>query len=260
MIFKAFNPLEYFEHEVPPESSDWGRWINGEELTFKSEFAQYCWWQILQINDDFIDWDGSAKHYAKYIGDPVDGELDEFNRRSRLLTQDFDEAVNVASLAISSVKHPSQFEIDGLICKLTTGDQKRFIQSLAAYALICFDTAIAALKNNDASIASEFFMYATGGMHLIEWYKKNLYGKAGPLSASDAARRGGHARRDRDPRTLELLQVNECWNEWQASPSRYKSKSDFARDMLDKYTHLISEKTITDLCRKWEKANRRSAG
>ncbi|MDP2225801.1 hypothetical protein [Nitrosomonas sp.] len=62
----------------------------------------------------------------------------------------------------------------------------------------------------------------------------------------------------RDPKQKEKKFVYVCWQEWQDNPERYASKAAFARDMLDKCEHLVSNKIIEDWCREWEKPN--SAG
>lgn len=259
MKFKAFNPLEYFEGEQPPDSSDWDDWIKGKEPTFNQNFALYCWWQVGRVMNDFLDWDKSAKHHAKYIGDPVDGEVDELSGKSKLLIQEFNEATSIASLAINSVEHPNEFRIENVIFQEAKGNYRKVVQSYAAYTLLCFDKAITALKNNDAPIASEYFMYANGGMNIISEYQKTFPGEVNssdvvkPLSVIEISRKGGRARWENDPRNFEKSQVKECWLAWQSHPNSYKSKAEFARDMLDKYEHLKTEKTITDWCRDWEK-------
>lgn len=55
------------------------------------------------------------------------------------------------------------------------------------------------------------------------------------------------------PKQSEKLFIQDCWQEWQSHPLRYKDKSAFATDMLEKSEHLTSLKKITDWCREWEK-------
>lgn len=71
-------------------------------------------------------------------------------------------------------------------------------------------------------------------------------------SATSAARKKAIAKHMKDPRTLDKAFVKECWQCWRESPSKYRSKAAFARDMLDKVEHLESTKKIEDWCRKWE--------
>ncbi|MDP2323803.1 MAG: hypothetical protein Q8N51_07215 [Gammaproteobacteria bacterium] len=60
------------------------------------------------------------------------------------------------------------------------------------------------------------------------------------------------ARHSRDPKQADKKFVYECYRDWRANPSRYKSKAAFARDMLDKCEHLESQKKIEDWVRKWD--------
>lgn len=55
------------------------------------------------------------------------------------------------------------------------------------------------------------------------------------------------------PKILDKIFIKECWFEWQKDKSKYKSKSAFARDMVNKCEHLESEKVIEGYCRDWEK-------
>ena len=58
----------------------------------------------------------------------------------------------------------------------------------------------------------------------------------------------------KDPKQVAKLNVKECWERWQKNPNEYKSKSAFARAMLEKYEALESQKVITDRwCAEWER-------
>jgi hypothetical protein len=59
-----------------------------------------------------------------------------------------------------------------------------------------------------------------------------------------------------DPKTQQKEKVRECWCAWQVTPKSYRTKAAFARDMLEKYEHLTSQKKIEDWCREWEKAKK----
>lgn len=75
---------------------------------------------------------------------------------------------------------------------------------------------------------------------------------------SEEARRTGRAAHDQDPKKIAKQKAKEfvydCWKGWRAKPSSYKSKAEFARDMLDKCEELRSQKKIEDWCRLWEKS------
>lgn len=65
-----------------------------------------------------------------------------------------------------------------------------------------------------------------------------------------------------DPKQAVKQQVRECWNDWKNGLRSYKSKSAFARDMLDKFptqkdekgrqTGLESQRVIERWCKEWE--------
>lgn len=46
--------------------------------------------------------------------------------------------------------------------------------------------------------------------------------------------------------------VRDCWERWQKNRHEYKSKSAFARAMLDKYDRLGSQRVIERWCKEWE--------
>jgi hypothetical protein len=60
------------------------------------------------------------------------------------------------------------------------------------------------------------------------------------------------ARHRNDPKQADKKFVFECYRNWRANPSRYKSKAQFARDMLEKCAHLESQKKIEDWVRLWD--------
>ncbi|MDM4772407.1 hypothetical protein [Solimonas sp. SE-A11] len=61
-------------------------------------------------------------------------------------------------------------------------------------------------------------------------------------------------RHQKDPKAADKKFVFECYRDWRANPSRYKSKAEFARDMLEKCQHLKSQKKIEDWVREWDAA------
>lgn len=67
------------------------------------------------------------------------------------------------------------------------------------------------------------------------------------------AQQGAKARLNNDPRQKEKEFIKDCWIDWQADKSKYKSKAEFSRDMLKKVEKLTSQKKIEDWCREWEK-------
>jgi hypothetical protein len=64
---------------------------------------------------------------------------------------------------------------------------------------------------------------------------------------------GGKSRAQGDPRTDAKDGVFGYWVRWQRKPSYYKSKAEFAKDMLEKFGVLTSVKVIENWCRDWEK-------
>ena len=55
-----------------------------------------------------------------------------------------------------------------------------------------------------------------------------------------------------DPKQKEKILVRECWDEWQKQTDRYKGKAAFARDMLNKFESLESQRVIERWCKEWE--------
>lgn len=46
--------------------------------------------------------------------------------------------------------------------------------------------------------------------------------------------------------------IHSCWLEWKAHPTKYKNKSAFARDMLDKVDQVTNFEVIMRYCRQWQ--------
>lgn len=75
--------------------------------------------------------------------------------------------------------------------------------------------------------------------------------------AQDVARRtmaesGARSRWANSPKTAAKQQVKECWEMWNRDPGRYRSKKEFAFDMLSKYPELENSETIQRWCRTWQ--------
>ena len=75
--------------------------------------------------------------------------------------------------------------------------------------------------------------------------------------AQDFARRtmaesGARSRWANSPKTAAKQQVKECWEMWNRDPGRYRSKKEFAFDMLSKYPELENPETIQRWCRAWQ--------
>ena len=69
---------------------------------------------------------------------------------------------------------------------------------------------------------------------------------------SEQGRKGAAAKLATDPKQADKAQVRECWELWQKEPTRYKWKTTFAKDMMDKYPALESVAVITRWCKDWE--------
>lgn len=75
------------------------------------------------------------------------------------------------------------------------------------------------------------------------------YGKFGAFDS--IALLGAHAKLATDPKQKVKALVREFWNEWKKQPDRYKGKAAFARDMLDKFENLESQRVIERWCKEW---------
>lgn len=64
-------------------------------------------------------------------------------------------------------------------------------------------------------------------------------------------KRGALAKLEKDPVQQAKTDVYECWQRWQRNLHEYKSKSAFARAMLDKYSELGSQQVIVRWCNTW---------
>lgn len=67
------------------------------------------------------------------------------------------------------------------------------------------------------------------------------------------SRTGALAKLANDPKQQAKEEVRQCWLLWKEKPLNYKSKSAFAKDMLNKFDILESQKVIEGWCRDWDK-------
>ncbi|MCO5355130.1 hypothetical protein [Acidovorax kalamii] len=104
-------------------------------------------------------------------------------------------------------------------------------------------------------------VYASGPTNAIYWHGRAAFWSGVVVSASSAQVRdwekvskGAKARWLDDPKQVAKQNVRSCWDRWQEKPHQYKSKSAFARAMLDKYEELGSQRVIERWCKEWESA------
>lgn len=86
--------------------------------------------------------------------------------------------------------------------------------------------------------------------------KQELMGDATDAARSEMGRAAAAARFQRDPKQQEKRFIRDCWQGWQDEPDRYPSQAAFARDMLQKCEHIVSQKTIEDWCRDWTRSEK----
>lgn len=82
---------------------------------------------------------------------------------------------------------------------------------------------------------------------------RRLESEAQELARRSMAVSGAKSRWANSPKTAAKQQIKECWEMWHHSPGRYRSKKEFAFDMLSKYPELENPETIQRWCRIWQK-------
>lgn len=75
------------------------------------------------------------------------------------------------------------------------------------------------------------------------------YGKG---SSHMVAKLGAEGKLKSDPKQAAKAEVFDCWKRWQKNQHEYKSKSAFAKAMMDKYEPLESQRVIERWCKNWE--------
>lgn len=75
---------------------------------------------------------------------------------------------------------------------------------------------------------------------------------AGDFRESNQGANKARQRHRADPKHAAKMNVRDCWLRWQKNPREYRSKSAFARAMLDKYEVLGSQRVIERWCKEWE--------
>lgn len=81
---------------------------------------------------------------------------------------------------------------------------------------------------------------------------RRLETEAQEVARRSMAESGARSRWANSPKTAAKHQVKECWEMWHRDPGRYRSKKEFAFDMLSKYPELENPETIQRWCRTWQ--------
>jgi len=117
-------------------------------------------------------------------------------------------------------------------------------------ALKEMDTVVLALLYEDAGNGGVSAILAT---QAIANAKSLLFTSQLPFKHSMALQ-GARAKLERDPKQFAKRHVKELWKEWwHEQRDRYRSKTRFAKDMLDKFPELANQAVIVRWCTGWEK-------
>jgi len=130
---------------------------------------------------------------------------------------------------------------DAITVAKSTGISLHFVECLAEASLYLAQAA--SIQKDQYRLSAERIESIRKDAEFTENQRKK--------SAQNAAKR--HAS---DPKQDDKGFVFDCWKLWQEKPQHYKSKAAFARAMLDKCEHLVSQKKIEDWCRQWESASK----
>ncbi|WP_069265318.1 hypothetical protein [Paraburkholderia nodosa] len=243
---KNFSLAEYFGHDgEDPKHGPWKDWIVGDDQLFGEDFAVFTWWHLAGLMCLFV-------------------EIEEETLGRKLTPLSFDKSMNDYLSLVEThtgdplyLVHPFRFEsMVESVPNLTANSENAM---LLAYGVWCVDRLIDALRDGDARTASFASSIAVRSLELV--YENCAISPEGRARAN--SRRQSEIARKRHAESgkrRDLESVKDCWKEWQRSPSNYRSKAAFARDMLSKFENLASTKYIEDLCREWERENGRNAG
>ena len=91
--------------------------------------------------------------------------------------------------------------------------------------------------------------------YTLQTYAEKMLLKGTELGKEYQARVNAEKKLANDPKQAAKRYVHDCWENWQLNSTRFKSKADFARNMLNhKQCECLQDtKTIEGWCRAWKK-------
>jgi hypothetical protein len=135
------------------------------------------------------------------------------------------------------------FEYDGHI--YTRGLEGRLF---AAIALWRIELALEAILQRRPAVATEEI--ANAGMALHFAGVNDAYADS-EVNQSHQRKKGSAARWESDPTQQARLEIRAEWERWQLGAARYKNEEDFGRKMQSQYGAYKSERSISNLARRW---------
>lgn len=177
------------------------------------------------------------------------------------------ESVQLVDLLGKPVEQPAQDDLDSFnvvwmvhqaIEKSKEADPSHETSELLLFlrrvwcllALHEIDTAVLGLLYEDAG---DGVISAIRATQAIANAKSLLFTSKLPFKQMMAVS-GARAKLERDPKQLAKRQVRELWTEWWCDKrDRYRTKTQFAKDMLDKFPELANQAVIVRWCTAWEK-------
>ncbi len=130
-------------------------------------------------------------------------------------------------------------------------------ETLAAGVFVLLDRAVALERKGRLKYSAVFVEDAVLMLGALRTIKNQVASGVSNLDRikrhvlSEWGKQGALAKLANDPKQAAKAKVKECWDEWQLKPANYKSKSAFAKDMLDKFEDLDSQAVITRWCGEW---------
>lgn len=127
----------------------------------------------------------------------------------------------------------------------------------ATYLYICLreiDAALLWVKVDECELAVRHAIHATNALAGAQ--AMDSESEVGRDARARLAKSAVLSRYKDDPKQQEKRFVRDCYQKWRDNGGPYRSKAEFARDMLQKCSHLTSQKKIEDWVRQWDKAKR----
>lgn len=253
--FSTMSPAEYVGSDgADPEHGPWAAWCDDKVPGINGDFALFAWWHFCAALSAFVAPEGGA--YPEYLqGDPDEPmAADAHERLASEIVHALRQVEAKLGAPLSLARRHREEDFWPESDDVNPGLEP--IRRTAAYALWCWDQAILSLYNGDAASSASAVAYGVDATRMAEEYVSTVMGRSdSPMRAArrNFAQQGIAAKLARDPKQAEKRFVRECWESWQAEPTRYKTKAAFARDMIEKCAHLTSTNQIEEWCRNWER-------
>src|SRR5690606_1768190 len=184
----------------------WHTWISGKEPTISPRLAQIMWETLTQAEMIFMNPSREWNPPKKYLSDR--------GRKRAVSNIEKDMNLIVGKLQNLTLQANELLDPYDLYCAHTKEKElnKNWIQTMAAYSILCHDLSISGLLEKEANVAALGYAYATTALSVCREQMNQILpsSKLHAVVRSDIGRKGAYKQHEKSTYVLRDKVIDYC--------------------------------------------------